>query len=295
VRFLLDFPWAAHEITTEFTATDQLRTFKSVCAKHHAAPVPFLSEADEAEIHSSRRQLHHSMVPFLEHIVRRTSATCDVEIDGSPSDLTLSWKAAVYDETANPESWRIPQILVPAERVAHWSVQKFVNIRRLPCAGSLESGPHRRVIAPLEQLEVHPHALPDFDPWDVRHSEASGTTASTSDARLPRPKGCSVPWNKLQSAIERERLEAREEPNERYYLPPKGWLARDCAESDWRSGHAFPRVKCSDFYNRYGFVDHLDRIWVWDSNEGGHWDVQYGGRGNYESVWPSGVIKKQRR
>ncbi len=215
-----------------------------------------------------------------------------------PNDLPLSWKRGLCDALTNLDDWRVPQILVPAVRRDAWGNVTSVNIRVEACGEVSETVVHDRIVVQAvaddfgRGYEAHPHAISDFDPWDVRRTHPAEPGSRENPCVLPRPPllvGRSL--NELQGLLIRERQQGGKRGNRLYYVPPESWNPIIIDRERWRAGRSFPIAPAQARGNQPGYLDSDGNIWLWSGNPEREWDVQLTrSRGDHYDVRHSGEI-----
>ncbi len=300
-RLLLDFPWDLDAILQDDAAPSfALQQFVDLIRRTGLAPVPFIEQGEEAALWQKIEQFHAgadawaALMPFLHECRREAAGTCEAKpAEPEPSCLRPSWKCALRDELVDRRSWRNPQIIVTKDRHPDWRRQEEVDLYCLKCGDQEASGPHRRVVAVLEDYDAHRFASADLDPWDLRRLYPPKPDAARQHlCRLPKPPmrqpvGLDLLYDEIVLAC---RNGCRLSGGRYFYIPDPGWRLDDIDSHEWREGRAFPRRKSPE-RDQMGYLDYEDHIWVWDRHEQ-HWDVQWGGKNNYITVNQEGKILK---
>ena len=205
---------------------------------------------------------------------------CEASIHDGPTDLTGLWKRSLRDILSSDEDWRVPQILVCAERRSRWPQAQLIGIHADACSG--QSAVSRRSVS-LVQLgayDVHPHAHADRDPWDLRLRHPVQSPGQ-NPCFLPKTPSCH--YLKLTDLCATLETCSVRESGRWFYIPPNNWSPFLSSVDEWRRGYVFPRGQIGQ---HHGFLDRDGNVWEWDLLET-HWDVQFQD-GNYKKISHTG-------
>lgn len=194
-------------------------------------------------------------------------SNCEATLHNGPSDLTNLWKRSLRDVLSSNGDWRVPQILVCAERRPRWPQSQLIDVHANECSGQAAISPRSVSLVQLDRYDDHPHARADRDPWDLRLRHPVQARGQ-NPCFLPKPPSCrSVELTELCATL--STCGARE--NGRwFYIPPDSWNPFLSNAEEWRRGSVFPRGQIGQ---HHGFIDRDGNVWEWDFSET-HWDVQ---------------------
>lgn len=264
-----------------FDALAALNEFFALCRRHILRPARFLPSSflNSFRPDPRRRGVSGQFVRWCRLLMRddEPDAIPDgCSLPGAPrSELDAGWYCAL-DETTRPESdeqWRDPMIFVPHAHKSMWPAgpEVEVMVRGRRC---------QRVLVTIEEASLHPHALPDLDPWLL------GSIGNPDDPlpppeqrgsrrRLPRPRCLAeLPMDEWRGVLDGLSDWTCNLPTHRFYLPESRWDPVVIPKDVWRRNAAFPNgTKAIRGGRKNGPVDREGRVWAYDPLEN-HWDVQ---------------------
>jgi len=285
---LLDHPWPITEaVPQRMEAAGVLEDFDRMFKERESlTPVPFINleqyaslcrELDKDEV---SRSYGSYFIRLVEAYVRwnedggNSIASPDPEPSGIP--LPHTWKKALREAMTDLRDWRNPQIVVPKKRLECWERKPEVAI-------AIDGNPAgSRVLAVLEEYDLHPYAVSDFDPWDLQrcHLPATDSRVGKHPCRVPKhPALENVPLDELDVKLQELRRKGWHYliggVDKYYYIPPDDWHLAAVGKEDWRKNcKTFPRSEAGGGQGT-GPVDHWGRVWIWDRTGKRHWDVQF--------------------
>lgn len=294
-RLLLDYPWPLEAgLGPDEGPQNVLRDYLHLLGKTKLTAVRFIEEEECVAFWESLegrkgRGRFSLILRLIDHCKRNLDSICRATpIPHEPPNLRESWKRALRDELGDLTDWRNPQIVVPIIRRSDWNpAANEVEILCGPCGDQLEFA-HHCVLVNLENYAVHPFAIPDLDPWDVRCTAPNGG----HPCYLPNPlipdsdplqnNFRRVPVTQICDELEEACRRGWQVNGKCFYIPPPDWRPEAISQVAWREGRAFPH-KFSKERQQTGYRDLAGRIWLWHKGSGGHkgedhWDVQMGGK-----------------
>lgn len=297
-RLLLDYPWPLDQALNPGSGGCKvLLEFEKLVRRKRLTPLPFIEQND---FESAKHQLGKGPVAaqilrFSNHLIRNGENITRAIPNPEPTPaLTDCWRRALRDELTHLENWRSPQIIFPEIRRSVWPTTDEIEIK---CEDRTDSV--SRVLASLEAYELHPYAISDLDPWDVRCTAVSGKHPCYLPNPLmpgkdPMQNDCyRVPIAQLLDELIEARRRGWDADGKYCYIPPANWRPEAISQMAWRQGRAFPRTLCP-VRKQKGYSDFEGRIWLWHKGRGAHigedhWDVQFGGK-EYFSVNHTGDL-----
>ena len=276
-RVLLDYPWSISDtLNGDSPAWNVMQSFDNLLKSRRLDAVPFLTYEQLEGFYSGTFRGTGSawanIAKLASGLVRwNTEQKCQSSPVTEVSGLSGDWKCSLRDSMKSLDDWRCPQIVISESRQNQWPREEEVAVRLEACGDLPASGPVQRVLVKLEEYDLHPHAVPDFDPWNltsIHPIENPQIPHLAHPCLLPKPPGLSeIPLEEV--AQELRQLKQRD-GSRFYYIPPRTWQPAVVTKERWRSGRAFPY---DEIDGHKGFIDVDGSIWEWDSAER-HWDVQ---------------------
>lgn len=279
---LLDHPWPLHSaIDAGSEGFNVLLKFVDLVRRRDLTVVPFVNQEELAAVWQEIGDRHRgtsglaALRRFAGLFMRNAPSECVATPIPEPPGLGPEWKRALRD-SVHVDDWRNPQIIVSESRRIAWGTGNTVSIGFDDCKDIPSSGPYERIVAVLDAYEVHPFALSDFDPWDLRHIHPIPDLAPAHARHacfLPKPPCLrDVPLEGIADALTRARDIGWQVDGRRYFIPTENWRPEEKSQESWRRGQAFDRGFV-EARNAVGYVDYRGVKWVWHEAER-HWDVQ---------------------
>jgi hypothetical protein len=309
VGLLLDFPWPLAAIVAwESEPSDVITRFIELCEKVSVRPLRFFTDEERIEFEVAVNGLragkgrYAPVLRFLASAQRTPTHSCRALPRDGPGDLRGIWQHVLFEEIRSSNDWRTPQIVFADCCKERWPDDELVAIDCLPCGSSDATGPHDRVLVPLEDYDAHPHARSDLDPWNLRHIHRGRGKVTGFPRVLPKPPECaSLHPHDLQATLSSYRGAACRRNGRYYFVPPANWRPEVVSPEEWRKGEAFPWVRAlaqgkkskPKLGHKKGYRDSERRVWVWDPLHR-HWDVQFGGRDRHLPVTHEGRYDEAR-
>jgi hypothetical protein len=275
-QVLLDYPWSISDtLNGDSPAFNVLQSFDRLIKEKRLQAAQFMTREQLDAFWALPRRGTGSAWASIGSIAEKLWRQIDQGCQASPvpevPGLSGDWKSSLRDEMRNLDDWRNPQIVIAEARRNAWPQRHEVSICFDECDELPAMGPYDRVVVQLEEYDLHPYALADFDPWDLTNSHPSPNPDVNYLAHpciLPKPpKLAEVPLDQLADALRQLR---QREGEKLFYIPPRNWSPTQVMKGRWRNGRAFPY---DEIGGHRGFIDARGIVWEWDDAER-HWDVQ---------------------